>query len=319
MQTRLCTITGIDSIFRTLLAGLPALALLTLACGPSTIATNEPDAADEADAADQPDARIDGPMPDGPPPGPTTHLLLSEVTLAPTAGEFVEIYNPGDQPVDLSNYYLADKADYALLPGLSGDGPAPVLSASDFIARFPAGVTIGAGEVKVVAMNGQDFQTQFGVAADYALIAAGGAQAMVDPGSLIGSLPTMTTAGEAVALFYWDGASDLVTDVDLVHAGAPTAANQLTAKGGVMVDGPDADTNPGTYGDDAFTLGVMDAAAGADFSHKRIALEGTAEIQNDQGNGMLGHDETSEQLSQTWDVGGTFTAPTPGQVHPGLQ
>ncbi|TFB11371.1 lamin tail domain-containing protein [Candidatus Marinimicrobia bacterium MT.SAG.2] len=35
-------------------------------------------------------------------------ILLSEFLVAPTVGEFVEIYNPGDSIVDLSNYYITD-------------------------------------------------------------------------------------------------------------------------------------------------------------------------------------------------------------------
>jgi hypothetical protein len=157
------------------------------------------------------------------------------------------------------------------------------------------------------------------MAADYALTQASGAQAMRDPDGLIGIDPVLTNAGEAIALFYWDGAGDLVADVDLVHAGVPTAANQLTTKTGLAIDGPDLNGETATYGADAFTLGVMDAEAGVDFSHKRIAPEGAAEVQEDKGNGIYGHDETSEDIAQTWDNSATFTAPTPGEIHPGLQ
>ncbi len=35
-------------------------------------------------------------------------LLLSEVTVTPTDGEFIEIYNPGSLAIDLSDVYLTD-------------------------------------------------------------------------------------------------------------------------------------------------------------------------------------------------------------------
>ena len=39
-------------------------------------------------------------------------LLLTEFAVTPTAGEFIEIFNPTGTPVDLSNVYLTD-ATYA--------------------------------------------------------------------------------------------------------------------------------------------------------------------------------------------------------------
>jgi hypothetical protein len=303
-------ITALQSALHTILLGLavPALILPALACGPGSVPT-DPDAANWPDAPPPPDARETA---DAPPPGPPTHLLISEVTLRPDDAEFIEIYNPGDQSVDLSNYYLSDHRDYALLPGQFGGGPAPMFNTDDFIARFPVGATIGAGEVKVVALRATDFEAYLGMAADYALTQASGAQAMRDPDGFIGN-PQLTNAGEAIALFYWGGSGDLVVDVDLVHAGVPAADNQLVAKTGLEVDGPDLNVTPSAYRADVFALGVMNAAAGSGLSHKRVRREGTHETQDGEGNGMHGHDETSEDLAETWDQG-QFTPPTPGTV-----
>ena len=44
------------------------------------------------------------------------HLLLSEATVAPTSGEFLEIVNPTGNTIQLDNYYLSDDEDYALYP-----------------------------------------------------------------------------------------------------------------------------------------------------------------------------------------------------------
>jgi len=36
------------------------------------------------------------------------HLLLSEIVVTPTAGEYVEIFNPTASTIDLTNYYMTD-------------------------------------------------------------------------------------------------------------------------------------------------------------------------------------------------------------------
>jgi hypothetical protein len=128
-----------------------------------------------------------------------------------------------------------------------------------------------------------------------------------------GTGATLTNAGEPLVLFFWDGASDKVTDVDLMVAGTPTAANQLANKGGVAIDGPDADAITAAYATDANTLPSQTAPASGR-STKRVALESaTVEVQTGGGNGVSGHDETSEMLGMTWDTTG-YTLPTPGTV-----
>ena len=95
------------------------------------------------------------------------HLLISEAVVTPTADEFIEIANPTGATVALDDYYLSDDEDYALLPGASGAGPAPSIGSSDFIVQFPAGATIPAGGVLVVAFDGAGFLAAFGSAADF--------------------------------------------------------------------------------------------------------------------------------------------------------
>ena len=40
------------------------------------------------------------------------HLLLTEICVTPTAGEFIEIFNPTGAPVPLDDYYITDITDY---------------------------------------------------------------------------------------------------------------------------------------------------------------------------------------------------------------
>ena len=63
-------------------------------------------------------------------------LLLKEVVVAPTAAEFIAIFNPNATAVALSDYYLSDNSTYYLLVG------SPTVDAADFIVRFPAGASI---------------------------------------------------------------------------------------------------------------------------------------------------------------------------------
>ena len=256
-------------------------------------------------------AAIDAPPPidaappiDGPPPV-ITSLLLSEVVLTPTGGEFVEIVNPTAAAVDLANFYLSDASQYFRLPA----GVAAVTAdATDFIAKFPAGASIPAHGVVTVALD-----TAANFTATYPAITPTYSVASATMTVLTTGTATLTNAGEPVVLFHWDGASDKVTDVDIMIAGTPSAANLLVNKSAVAIDGPDADSATGSYATDANTLPTQ-SAPGAAKSTKRLALESaTVETQAGTGNGVAGHDETSELLGMTWDTT-AYTAPTPGQV-----
>ena len=129
--------------------------------------------------------------------------------------------------------------------------------------------------------------------------------------------PGLTNAGEMVALFFWDGVTDTVKDVDIVIGGnAPTAANTIIAK--TAVDGPDVDTTTTAYATDVPNP-IFDMATDTPnaTSYKRIALETTQETQLGTGNGITGDDETSESIRTTWDsqaVSTGYTAGTPGVV-----
>ncbi len=250
------------------------------------------------------DARlIDAAAPiDAPTGGGGGALLLTEIVLAPTGGELVEVYNPGPAAVDLTTYYLADAPSYFRLPA----GVAMVAAeASDFVAKFPAGATLAARTAVVVAID---------TGANYA-IAYPGMTPTYSVGSdtmtvLTTGAATLTNAGEPLILFQWNGVADKVVDVDIMYAGTPTAANLLVAK--TPVDGPDADGVASAYAADALTLPTQAAPAMAR-STKRLALESAATETQSGGNGLGGHDETSEQTGVTWDSA-AYTAPTPGTV-----
>lgn len=231
-------------------------------------------------------------------------LVITEVVLAPSTGEFIEIANPTGQTVDLSTYYLSDNGNYFKLPA-----GAPPVDANDFIAKFPTGATIPPQGVVTVALDtAANFQTVYGIAPSYSI--AGGTMTSV----AANGVATLTNAGEIIVLFQWSGQADLVGDVDLVLAGVPSVANGLVDKSGLAFDGPDADSATSSYGTDVRTIAAQPSAPASGKSTKRIAMPLGFETHGT--NGVTGDDETSEDTASTWDT--AFTAPTPGAVPAGL-
>ncbi|MDJ0496439.1 MAG: ExeM/NucH family extracellular endonuclease [Acidimicrobiia bacterium] len=242
------------------------------------------------------------------------HLLLSEFAVTPTAGEFVEIFNPTDATVDLTDVYLTDATFaggptyyYQIVTGGGGGG-----GFGDFHARFPAGASIAAGEYQTVALNGSDdFLAAYGVAATYELYddagAADGVPAMLE--ATAGSIGGQggLSDGEVLVLYSWDGATDLVQDHDYVVFGDKAEAVDKT---GVAIDGPDAGTDTSAYLPDT-SVASQDAVAPdqvhtSGLSWQRADLTEGVETRTG-GNGVTGNDETSEASSVTWGE----TVPTP--------
>lgn len=263
--------------------------------------TEQADAPAGDDAAPQPPP--DAPADAGSGGGPAASaLMLTEIALAPTGGEFIEIANPTLQTVDLSTYYLADNGKYFQLPG----GTVGV-DTNDFIVRFPAGATIPPhGVITVATDSAANFTTTYGAPPNFAIV--GGTLTTL----ALNGTATLTNAGEIVVLFQWDGQSDVVHDIDMMIAGVPTAANGLLDKSGLAFDGPDAGTATTAYAADAHTIAAQPAAPASGKSTKRLAPEAGHETQGGAGNGVGGDDETSENTAVTWDT--AFTAPTPGSV-----
>jgi hypothetical protein len=209
-------------------------------------------------------------------PGPIEpHILLSEICVTPTAGEFIEICNATGQPVDLTNTYLSDDwyASGGALPPTSCycflpvAGYAGTVGFYDFIVQFPAGAVIQPWQTLVVAFDGAGFITTYGFPADFELFGTDpGTPDMIDWGGAAASAG-LTNSAEPVVMFHWDGIADNVCDVDYVmwDDSSPDPTRYID-KTGTAVDGPDADaiatmflpdtpaaaqvvgTSPGTYG-----------------------------------------------------------------------
>ncbi len=235
-------------------------------------------------------------------------LLISEVVVTPTAGEFIEVYNPNATAMDLSNVFITDAtfaADgtyyYNIVTGSNAGGG----SFGDFLARFPDGASIAPGAYQTIAIAGSDaYFSTYGTNPDYELFedntSADGILDMREalPGS-INSQGGLTNGGEVAILFYWDGTTDLVTDLDYVIWGD---TDEAVDKTGISIDGPDADTDVSTYSNDTSIasqqLVSTSAHANGQSFQRQDLFEGT-EITSG-GNGVNGQDETSEDFMNTW-------------------
>jgi hypothetical protein len=246
------------------------------------------------------------------------HLLLSEVSVTPNEAEFVEIYNPASTTVDLTNYYLCDL--YGSSAAVAVFYPQLVAgtitsNTNDFCVKFPNGATIAPGDVITVAVSGTLYQTQFSAPPDYELLNTGvGTMMTIPPNGFVGSAPGLTNSAEVVVLFHWNGSTDLVQDVDYALWGSD--ATRRVVKDGISLDGPDSDTAPSAYCTDAAAASQLPIAASAHpsgSSYQRVDFNEGSEVLTG-GNGLTGHNETSENMNVTWAV----AAYTPGYISTGL-
>jgi hypothetical protein len=247
------------------------------------------------------DARVDAP-PDAPPV--PSHLLLTEVELGSDGAQFIELMNPTTAPISLDGYFLSNNGEYWKTPlGSAGY----TVGNGDFVVRFTGSGsdgTIASGQVMVVAVSTAQAFGDFsgGVVPTFSI-----ADRTVATVFGNGSAAVLAATGTAIALFAWDGSAATVQDVDLMTVGQPLAANAFVSKSG-MAQGS------GAYKTEANTLPMQAATPPSGKSTQRQLLEATHEVQNGQGNGITGHDETSEDTTITWD-GPSFAAhPTPGTV-----
>ncbi len=237
----------------------------------------------------------------------TTALLLTEIVVTPTDGEFIEIYNPGSASVDLSNIYLTDATFargsvyyYNIVTGADAGGG----GFGDFHARFPDGAAIGAGEYQTVALSGSTkFKATYAVDPTYELFEDDDSADTIPDmreatAGSINNQGGLTNSGEVVVLYEWDGASDLVADHDYFVYGDTAEAVDKTD---IAIDGPDADTDDSTYLDDTVLTSqkvYVDSHA-EDEAYQRKDLTEGEEIATG-GNGITGHNEMSENLPETW-------------------
>ncbi|HEX7881042.1 MAG TPA: PKD domain-containing protein [Candidatus Eisenbacteria bacterium] len=263
-----------------------------------------------------------------PPPSSATKLLIEAVCVLGTDQEYVSIFNPGTQAVNLSNYYLTDaiftNQGYWNIPDPSKRNQASSGGGAfnDWHVRFPDGASIAAGDTIAVAIQGAAaYIRAYNRKPHFEIVAPGITDDATVPTmreAFTGAVPPaasgtsahgLTNTGESVTLYYWDQASDLVTDVDYVVWGNDGGQfRYFSIKTGVMVDGPDADTTPSTYKADTPVAqqAFFPPADGTNLHAFGNALRRTSFTEGTQkttgGNGVGGRDETSENLPQTFSA-----------------
>ncbi len=250
-------------------------------------------------------------------------LLITEISTLGTDQEYIEIYNPNTEAVDLGDYYLTD-AIYA--PGdqfywrIAEGNPNPNTvgggAFSDFHSRFPDGFSIAAGDTFVISLPGSAvFIEYFGVNPDLEMYEDGAvADDVPDMRFIFGddidnsiinrtgsgggqpSQPTLTNSAETVILYHWIQGEDKVTDIDVFAWKDPssTTTSIFFNKTGMTVGShtylPEVGTNVfdafGTQNDFGFSY------------HRTDATEGD-QIPTGS-NGVGGRDETSEDFNTTF-------------------
>ncbi|GAB4374976.1 MAG: hypothetical protein Kow0042_20010 [Calditrichia bacterium] len=214
------------------------------------------------------------------------HLLISEVQVAPSAEEFIEIFNPNPFPLGLDSIYLSDYNTYYLVVNNTF-----TTNTTDFLVKFPSGTTIDSAGVIVIALDGGGFSAN----ADFEIL--GTSPTTPDMEALyVPDGAGLANSSEMLIMFYWDGESNRIYDIDYLIWGS-TVSN-FVDKSGVA---PYADDTP---------VGAQhpgDAPISGSSLVRISALEAGEQFLN--GNGITGHNETSEPIDQNFTV---VTTPTPG-------
>jgi len=237
----------------------------------------------------------------------TTHLFINEIAVGGIPAEFIEIRNPGSNPVDLSHYYLSDNSSYYGIAAGDPWNPPANDPGTDFLIGFPPGTAIAAGGLLTIEF-GTDFETSWNTCPDFTVragVTCGGnsiPQMVAPTNGGLGDSPgyMLSGGGEMAMLFCWTPGY-LVHDVDYVHW--------------------DADSDPNTHVDKTNVTGYQPDTSMANQVNATIPdnWESMGRCDDDEdsetttgGNGLLGHDETSEDWNTSFPV---QAAPTPGAAN----
>ena len=223
--------------------------------------------------------------------GQVDHVIFTEVVLTPSDGEYVEISNPTESAVDLTNYYLTDGTDISsskLYYNLPVEDNYWSGSSTDFICRFPNGYTLAPGAaIKISLRDNSAYESVYGQTPDISLdddmlSVSEDSDTKGNPGA-----PKLHNSSETLILFYWDGSSDIVKDVDYLIWGDNSFAIDKSGVDGYLSDTPTSSQS------------LMPVHA---TNEKLVRLDKSSEGGETQanGNGITGHDETSEPLADTW-------------------
>ena len=98
--------------------------------------------------------------------GDADHLIFNRICINPNEGEMIEIYNPTDEIIDLSNYYLSDQNDYYMWVFDNSN-----LSNQDFLIKFPENTQIDPqNSLSNTTQTSAVFETYYGHQPDISII-----------------------------------------------------------------------------------------------------------------------------------------------------
>lgn len=230
------------------------------------------------------------------------HLIFNRIVLKPDNAEFVSIFNPTSETINLSNYYITDSNidDYGYynLPSGSNFWPEnPTISTLiDFIARFPD-QDIASNDSLVFSIKTADlFFSYYNYYPDISLFEdmldlndQGTISCNYSDNCNSSDMNILSDDEEMLMLFYWDGISNTVTDVDYFLWGDSDQAIDKTDIGDYLDDTAQSEQQFQEVHSDGFCF------------HRIDHNEGN-EINLGNGNGITGDDETSEDLTETWNI-----------------
>lgn len=167
---------------------------------------------------------------------------------------------------------------------------------NDFFIEFPENATINPGETQIVSMHSDSiFYDYYYYYPDYNIhdLTTIGTENFTGNNQVFDYLENSGNNGESIMMFYWDGTSDIVNDVDYFLWGSRAFSIDKTNNNLYL---PDQASQFQSYLENTFNH----------YSYNRIYDEGQCCTElgetNNGGNGITGHNETSENFEQSWSI-----------------
>ena len=210
-------------------------------------------------------------------------MLLKRIVTQPNEGELVAIYNPTEDSINLSNYYISDDNNYYKI----ALHPDSTLSnyPSGFTAQFP-NINIKPKETLNILFN-EKYKDYYGESIIAHLVMFGKSDTSLT-GNIGSSNNKIAESSELIILFKWDGIDNIIYDVDYFIWGA---YQQPINKESPIYQN---DTNPNEQLN--YTI-----SAESYYAYSRINDNEIGEIEKN-GNGIFGNDETSENFRKSWGI-----------------
>ena len=225
------------------------------------------------------------------------HLVFSRISIQPTDAELVSIYNPTSEPINMENYYITDASrsnQDKFYYKINTQNDYWSGQYNDFIARFPENYNIAPNETLILGLhNNEIFSNYYGYDADLTLFEdmrnAFDGVTTISLSSAFVNQDMLDDDSEVLILFYYEEGADLIQDIDYFIWGGIEEAIDKTDVANYLNDTP-IDNQLPYY------------SHGLDSTYVRSVLNSEGNEVLTGGNGITGHDETSEDFPNTWSV-----------------